>query len=160
MPKIIQNFVVGIRHGGDTCYVTERVVVGAKSPKDAIAFAQAKKGKFHHYSCDHAQYQPAVKLPEGMVKERSYDESPYIEIDGDVYIETDEFRETDGTNHLGEPTLTVERKYVHRYARKATDCLWKTTIVMTGEQSIAIHHQWNRRDTRRRKQLTHHPMKS
>lgn len=71
MPKPIKNFIVGVRHGGDTCYTTETLIVGAKSKRDAIAYAKAENGKHHHYSCHWSQSNPAVLLTNGMVISRN-----------------------------------------------------------------------------------------
>lgn len=160
MSKPVQNFIVGVRHGGDTRYVTETVIVGAKSKKDAIQYAKTEKGKHHHYSSRGAELTPTVRLSEGAVAKRSRNSSPFVEIQGEIYLETDETRNTHSINPEGKPVLTIERKYVKRFARKASDCLWQPTSVVLGEESIRAYLARKPLLHRTPKQLTHHPMKS
>lgn len=67
MAKPVQNFVVGVRHGGDTRYTTETLIIGAKTPDEAVETAKRDYVKHYHYSCHRAQQNPETILKHGEI---------------------------------------------------------------------------------------------
>lgn len=67
MAKPVQNFIVGVRHGGDTRYTTEVLLVGAKTPAEAVETAKSKYVKHFHYTCNRAERNPETLLKQGEI---------------------------------------------------------------------------------------------
>lgn len=65
--KPVQNFIVGVRHGGDTRYTTETLLIGAKTPEEAIGIAKAGYVKHYHYTCNRAEKDPNLTLKQGEI---------------------------------------------------------------------------------------------
>lgn len=71
MAKPVQNFIVGVRHGGDTRYTTETLIIGAKTPDEAVETAKRDYVKHYHYSCRRAETNPETVLKQGEILRRS-----------------------------------------------------------------------------------------
>lgn len=127
--KYVNGYIV-FRYGGLVNGYVERVnqrlIVGARTEKEAINLCKNQLDKTARYKVHYRDKTQQVKI--GTVAIYKRDNDPYVEIDGDIYINTDDykidFNPEDGYFYL-------KHKYVHRYARSERDVLWK---VITRQQ--------------------------
>lgn len=143
--KEVNSYIV-LKRGGMSngiCLRTRgRYRVGARSEKDALEYCRQQVDPTGGYRVYYKE--EGKTFPKGMVVlDRGTDE-PYVEMDGEMYITTEEYKYEDSREpdvYSAEEsaivlTRTVYRKYVKRYARKESDVKWVEVSVHQGQDSI------------------------
>lgn len=138
MKNLTNSYVVTARGGlqnGRVKRTDGRYRVGANNPKEAVEFCKQQLDKTRGYSVFYKEI--GRTLPRGMVIDDSPTPDPLVEIDGEIYIRTDE---THATKHVhpdsGHPMLLISRKFVKRYAKDVQDVRWVTFDEIIGQKYI------------------------
>lgn len=122
---------------GRVVRASARLRVGAKNPKEAIEFCKEQISKTHGY---HVYYREIGKsFPRGSVLHDKAIPDPLVEMDGEIYIRTNELEGSYVIEDNGyDQTLYVKRKYVKRYARNERDVKWVHDQIYYGSETIRL----------------------
>lgn len=127
--KEVTEFIVVKRGGlqnGRTVRTSGVYRVGARNPKEAIDLCkqQIDKTGGYHVRRNHVNR----KLRLGTVVPLSGIEDPFVEINGEIYIRTDDVKESHETVTEKDGSTTsfpvLLQKFVKRYAKGEKDVLW------------------------------------
>lgn len=138
MNKLTNSYIVlqqGGLQNGSVVRTSARLRVGAKNPKEAIEFCKEKVSKTHGY---HVYYREIGKsFPRGSVVNDKVTPDPCVEMDGRIYLRTQELQIRYSVEDNGyDLTLTVKRKFVKRYARGKGDVKWVYDFTYYGSETI------------------------
>lgn len=114
--------------------LVNRYIVGARSEKEAVRLCQEQIDKTARYRVYYRETNR--KVPIGSVTIDKRIPNPYVEIDGDIYIKTDDYKITYNQDGL----CYVKQKFVHRYAKSERDVIWKTVTKTPTYQQISPYY--------------------
>ena len=138
MKNLTNSYIVLKRGGlqnGRVVRTDGRFRVGANNPQEAIEFCKQQLGKTHGYRVYYKE--PGRTLRRGLILDDSLVPDPFFEMDGEVYIRTEETSAEKGFDiETNQPTITLSRKFVKRYARSVHDVRWIEEHTFVGDYEI------------------------